>query len=97
MLSRSICLGLLRKSSKSTQPLSSGLAVLEMWARTRVTVTQTFVKSPMGALQVGGSLSVSLTLPVVGCGVVPPPQLASSASVASTPTSSGNLQMDQNG
>lgn len=61
-LKRSICLGLLVRSTKVTHPLSESPAVLEILAETFVTVTKTWSND---AVQVGGSVMLVVMTPVV--------------------------------
>ncbi len=77
-LSKSICLGLLVRSSSVTHPLSESPAVAEMFAETLVMVTHTFENGPPGAAQLGGSLRMIVALPVEEAGAggaLFPPQL----------------------
>ncbi len=83
-LSKSTCLGLAVRSTKVCQPLSLGPALLLIFAVTLVMVTQAFEKDPLGAAQVGGSLMLVVTVPVVEGAVdvvpeLPPPQLTQTA------------------
>src|SRR5574341_1023943 len=64
MFNRSICLGALVRSTSVTQPAPLPSAVLDMCARTCVTVTQMWENcpAPSSASQMGGSLILVVTV-----------------------------------